>query len=268
MGGRPGACRRGSLTLIKASLVSIPIHYLSLLVLPITVCSVLEKIQRDFLWRKGEDGKGIHLVSWERVCAPKEGGGVETRCLKAMNKALLCKWLWRFEKEPECLWRQVVAAKFGEVDGWNPSIQRGSCGCSPWRGIMKFISLFRECVAFEVGDGRRVKFWEDAWCGEQSLKHDFPDLVNLAVDPSAMVAENMSVQSVEIVWNPVFRWNLFDWEIPQVINLLARLQASHINLGLEDRRVWKMATGNEFSVKSFYGYVNRSRVNAEPWKEI
>lgn len=53
----------GKLTLIKASLASIPIHYLSLLVLPTIVGFALKKIQRDFLWRKGEDGRGIHLVS-------------------------------------------------------------------------------------------------------------------------------------------------------------------------------------------------------------
>lgn len=43
----------GRLTLIKASLACIPIHYLSLLVLPKSVCSELEKIQRDFLWKRG-----------------------------------------------------------------------------------------------------------------------------------------------------------------------------------------------------------------------
>lgn len=47
----------GRLTLIKASLASIPIHYLSLLVLRSSVCHALEKIQRDFLWRKGRMGK-------------------------------------------------------------------------------------------------------------------------------------------------------------------------------------------------------------------
>lgn len=79
------------LTLIKASLTSIPIHYLSLLVLPKSVCSALEKIQRDLLWKREEDGKGMHLVSWERVCTPKDSGGARIQCLTSMNKALLCK---------------------------------------------------------------------------------------------------------------------------------------------------------------------------------
>lgn len=55
--------KRRKATLIKVTLVSIPVHYLSTLVLPKSICTSLEKIQRDFLWRKGEDGGGLHLVS-------------------------------------------------------------------------------------------------------------------------------------------------------------------------------------------------------------
>lgn len=123
--------------MIKASLASIPIHYLSLLVLPKSICAELEKIQRDFLWTRGEDGKGMHLVAWEKICTPKDGGGIGIWWLSSMNKALLCKWLWRFGNDPGGLWRQVVAAKFGMEDGCNPSVQRGPYGCSPWRGIMQ-----------------------------------------------------------------------------------------------------------------------------------
>lgn len=39
----------GKLTLIKASLASIPIHFLSLLLIPSSVCKEIERIQRDFL---------------------------------------------------------------------------------------------------------------------------------------------------------------------------------------------------------------------------
>lgn len=59
----------GRLTLSKASLASIPIHFLSLLVMPRSVSLELDKIQRDFLWRRGEKkkraafgvvGEGLH----------------------------------------------------------------------------------------------------------------------------------------------------------------------------------------------------------------
>lgn len=128
--------KEGRLTLIKVLLVSIPIHYLSILVMPKSICTSLEKIQRDFLGRKGEKRRGMHLVFWERVCTSKEEWGVGLRCLESINKALLCKWLWRFGHELRSLWRQVVAIKFGIVVGWDSLASRGPCGRSPWRGIV------------------------------------------------------------------------------------------------------------------------------------
>lgn len=71
-----------------------------------------------------------------------------------------------------------------------------------------------------------------------------------------------------MIWNLPLRRNLFDWEVPRVIEFLAHLQDSHINLDLEDRRVWKFSTGDKFSVKSCYGHVVRSRMVVGPWKEI
>ena len=75
----------------------------------------IEKLQRDFLWG---DSK-IHLVGWDKACALIANGGLEIRKLTTFNKALLGKWLWRFGKEEDRLWRRVVASKYGvEWGGW------------------------------------------------------------------------------------------------------------------------------------------------------
>ena len=76
----------------------------------------IEKLQRDFLWG---DSK-IHLVGWDKVCAPIANGGLGIRKLTTFDKALLGKWLWRFGKEEDRLWRSVVASKYGEDWGDGP----------------------------------------------------------------------------------------------------------------------------------------------------
>lgn len=119
-----------------------------------------------------------------------------------------------------------------------------------------------------LGDERRVKFWEDTWCEERSLKQEFEDIYVLVVDPKALVATNVSGNGGAIVWNLALRRNLFNWEIPRVTELLARLQASHINLTQEDRRVWKAASEGEFSVRSCYVHVISSRTYVGLWKEV
>ena len=49
----------------------------------------LEKVQRDFLWGGGNLEKKFHLVNWNTICSSKEGGGLGTRDLSLVNKALL-----------------------------------------------------------------------------------------------------------------------------------------------------------------------------------
>ena len=59
----------------------------------------------------------FHLVGWDKVCVPITNGGLGIRKLSTFNKALLGKWLCRFGKEEDWLWKRVVASKYGEEFG-------------------------------------------------------------------------------------------------------------------------------------------------------
>ena len=107
----------GRLNLIRSTLSNLPIYSLSLFRMPKLVCSRLEKIQRDFIWGGGNLERKPHLVNWKTVCLEKSRGGLGVRSLSKMNKALLCKWCWRFANERDSLWRLVISTKFGEEDG-------------------------------------------------------------------------------------------------------------------------------------------------------
>lgn len=98
---------------------------------PKGIYNSMEKLQRDFLWRRGREESGIHLVAWDRICSPKRMGGCGLHTLHAMNQALLCKWLWRLREEVGSLWRNVVAAKYGMSNDWFHVSPRGTYGCSP-----------------------------------------------------------------------------------------------------------------------------------------
>lgn len=96
-----------------------------------------------------------------------------------------------------------MARNFGLEDGWDIRLNREPYGRSLWRGIMQYCHLFQEGMTYEVGEGSRIRFWTDVWCGERSLKHDFLDVFGLAVDPSSRVATNFFIQGGEIVWVPI-----------------------------------------------------------------
>ena len=64
------------------------------------------------------------------------------RRLSTLNKALLCKWNWRFANERENLWRHVISRKFGEEEGgWVTREVRESYGVGFWKEIRKEVPL-------------------------------------------------------------------------------------------------------------------------------
>ena len=64
-------------------------------------------------------------------------------------------------------------------------------GVGLWKFIRAGWDSFSRHLAFEVGDGSRVKFWLDSWCGDQPLRDRFPELFRLARMPDASVADHL-----------------------------------------------------------------------------
>ncbi|RVW91675.1 LINE-1 reverse transcriptase-like [Vitis vinifera] len=150
----------------------------------------LEKIQRDFLWGGGALEKKPHLVKWDTVCLDKSKGGLGVRRLSILNRALLCKWNWCFANERDNLWRRVISRKFGEEEGgWYSKEVREGFGVGFWKDIRKEGALLQNRVGFSVGNGRRVKFWKDNWCGNSTLCNSFPSLYAFASYKEAWIDE-------------------------------------------------------------------------------
>lgn len=91
--------RESKLALLKRVLSNLQIYYMSLLEAPKSVIQKLEQTMGRFLWGSAEGEDKIPLIGWRKVCTPMEHGGLGVRPLKAMNQALLCKWLWKFGDE-------------------------------------------------------------------------------------------------------------------------------------------------------------------------
>ena len=178
----------GRLTLLRSTLSSLPTYFLSLFTIPISVAHRIEKLQRDFLWGgMGNDFKH-HLVGWDKVCVPKAKGGLGVWSLVLFNKALLGKWLWWFGLEENNLWRRVLVAKYRvELGGWRTNPIRGAHGCSLWKGILSGWDDYFQHVQFAVGQGNRVCFWEDKWCGDLALKDRFPLLFTCSSNHGATI---------------------------------------------------------------------------------
>ena len=55
----------------------------------------MDSIRSKFFWRGDIDKFKYHMVKWERVCVPKDFGGLGILNTRRLNEALLMKWVWR-----------------------------------------------------------------------------------------------------------------------------------------------------------------------------
>ena len=80
------------------------------------------------------------------------------------NIALLGKWLWRFPRERNGLWHKVIASIYGtHPNGWNANMVVIWSHRCPWKVIAQIFQDFSPFVHLVVGNGERIRFWEDLW---------------------------------------------------------------------------------------------------------
>lgn len=85
------------------------------------------------------------------------------------------------KKGVEGIFRQIVfldihiSLKYSmEEGGWFTKAMRGIYGVSLWKDINKEASHFTLNNSLVIGDGSRVKFWEDVCCREEPFVRCFP----------------------------------------------------------------------------------------------
>ena len=246
----------GRLTLIQAVLSSIPSYYMSLFKMPIGVAAKVEQLMRNFLWEGLEEGKKCHLVRWERVTKSKEEGGLGIGSLRERNEALRAKWLWRFPLETNSLWHRIIKSKYGiDSNGWDTKqIDKVSCR-NPWREISKGYNSFLQCCRFSVGNGEKIRFWEDLWLKEGILKDLFPRLSSLSRRKNQSIACFANNHVMPLNWDFDFRRNLSEAEIAEVVILLDILGKVRLYGSRSDRRSWEIEEQGSFSCKSFRSFL-------------
>ena len=106
-----------------------------------------------------------------------------------------------------------------------------------WKEISKDTLLVKSNCGFLVGEGSRVRFWEDTWCGSNPLCTIFPHLYSLAGSKGAMVAEVWDALGEEGEWNPRFIRHFNDWEMDMVQGFLDTISNKKILLSTKDRLV-------------------------------
>ena len=135
------------------------------------------RLELVFFWQGVGKKKKYHMVKWEGLCTPKEFGGLGFLNIRAMNKALLAKWLYRIESGDDSLCIRILKKKYL---GQQSIFQKDNKGVSFfWTGLQKTKDWYKFGRDMLVGNGICTRFWSDSWRGNSSLGLRYPNLFRI-----------------------------------------------------------------------------------------
>ena len=92
-------------------------------------------------------------MAWDKVASPKEVRGLGIPNLKLWNIALRCRWPWLLRTEPNKPWTEL-----------NIQVPKES------------MEICKTATAWRLGNGERVRFWDDRWLEGASVEELAPNL--------------------------------------------------------------------------------------------
>ncbi|RVW76914.1 hypothetical protein CK203_051556 [Vitis vinifera] len=106
-------------------------------------------------------------------------------------------------------------------------------------------------IGFKVGEGTKVNFCTDQWCGNEALSQTFPQLFALAVQRNATVNEMWDSSFGQGGWNIRLSRYSNDWELEAIRELFHMLRDLRIS-SEEDSVIWKGGGHSSFRIRDAY----------------
>ena len=150
----------GRLVLLNSYLASIPIYLLSFIKFPKWAINMINSHMAHFFWDNSEERHRYHLARWPLITQTKEFGGLGVPDLRILNMCLLASWIHRYHLHNVVLWSQIIRSKYRTE---NPNV---FCSADRntlpfWKGVQWAAQAAVLGYQWLVGDGKRIRFWED-----------------------------------------------------------------------------------------------------------
>uniref|UniRef100_A0A7N2LVS0 Reverse transcriptase zinc-binding domain-containing protein n=1 Tax=Quercus lobata TaxID=97700 RepID=A0A7N2LVS0_QUELO len=123
-------------------------------------------------------------------------------------------------------------------------------------------------ILYDIGDGSRVKFWQDRWCGGTSLAVRYPDLFKFCRNKDASVAELMLSANGVLFWDVRFIRSVHARDLAAMSDFMATIYGSHIRGRGEDKMCWIPNKVKGFLVSDYYRILAGTASFGFPWKRI
>jgi hypothetical protein len=242
------------LMLIKTCLSSIPVYLLSFIKFPKWAIKILNTHMANCLWDDSDGNHKYHLVNWESVCMCKEYGGLGIPDIRDLNICLLGSWIRRYQADDGKLWKQIIDFKY-KTDNPNIFYTKEHRASQFFKGFMWAARAAKMGYRWKVGNGKKIKFWEDNWVGSSSLAIQYWDLY---------VIVNEKTCTIEELWDGVnLKCTLrrtVDDRLERMWLEVMQIASTIIFSDEEDSMIWQFSSNGVYSSQSLYKIINNRGV--------
>ena len=169
--------------------------------------------------------------------------------------------------EESSTWKVCISTKYSiESWGWYTLSPRGSYGLGLWKAIYKETGQWKQNYEMVLGNGKRIKFWEDVWCGGLPLSEAFLALYNNASSKEAMIADIWVLSGDQGAWDPKFERPFNDWELEAVQTFIGQINSRFTILQVQNKLIWKGNVSGVFTIKDYFNSLEEGPSCAAPTK--
>ncbi|KAJ6835850.1 uncharacterized protein M6B38_329970 [Iris pallida] len=152
----------GRIELVRSVIAGIAMFWLQSIQIPSATIRKVEAICSNFIWRGG-----IHAISWDQLCRPREEGGVGLRPFQEVRKAACMKMAWKFIKGGS-LWADWMTSRYlRRTNFWACRIDNNFS--VTFKAILRCRPVLQTAIRRRMKDGSTTDLWRDPWLGSRSL---------------------------------------------------------------------------------------------------
>ncbi|KAL6580845.1 hypothetical protein OROMI_006768 [Orobanche minor] len=229
----------GRLKLINSVLNSIALYNLQVIKPPDNVTTYIERLFNKFLWGTNNNKRKMHWASWNRLCFPKDEGGLGCRDLNDIIRAAHVKLWWRFRTSSN-IWSNFMYQKY--CSRLHPMLIKLNPKSSHiWKNMCDIRHIANKNIFWSSSNGKG-SFWHDIWCEFGPLADYYPNNSKDRID---------------------FYWNNGSWDREKIIRKLPSGVCDHICSypcgPLFNSPLWTRSSNGEFSFKSAWELVRKRK---------
>ncbi|KAG5611057.1 hypothetical protein H5410_022338 [Solanum commersonii] len=98
----------------------------------------------------------------------KSMGGLDIKNLKEQHESLRRIWLWRYISKERAIWKEVIVAKYGELNPWVSETVSMPFGLGSLEVHQSSVGLNGRRTDSKGGESHQSQVLEDVWISQSS----------------------------------------------------------------------------------------------------